>query len=269
MKIAAILSPVARWDAVLDAARAADRTGLDAIGLWDHYHSARPEWAYVAGWSAYGALAASTERVRLVPMVLNNLHYEVGVLAKETSIAALVSGGRFQLGIGAGDWPESFGAWGARFPPRAERLGRLRETIAALRQLWSGQPVSFHGEWLRLDGATCAPAPESPPRVVVGAGASREAIRELAAAADEINVYADAEVVATAREVAAGVAASPAVSVFLSWEWGKWPNDPAGDLRRWHERGVDRACVSLGADDMAHRIEILAEVGASLAARAA
>jgi alkanesulfonate monooxygenase SsuD/methylene tetrahydromethanopterin reductase-like flavin-dependent oxidoreductase (luciferase family) len=107
MRIGAVLSPVQEWPAIVEAARTADDSGLDAISFWDHYHSPKPEWGYVCGWSAYGYLAAVTSRVRLVPMVLNNLHYEPGVLAKESSILAIASGGRFELGIGAGDWPES------------------------------------------------------------------------------------------------------------------------------------------------------------------
>src|SRR4051794_29608023 len=95
MRVAAILSPFAEWPPILEAARHADEVGLDAVGFWDHYHSGRPEWAYVCGWSAYGAIAAVTSRVRLVPMVLNNLHYEPGVLAKESSILSIASGGRF------------------------------------------------------------------------------------------------------------------------------------------------------------------------------
>ncbi|MDQ3871436.1 MAG: LLM class flavin-dependent oxidoreductase, partial [Chloroflexota bacterium] len=116
MRIGAILSPVADWKLVLEAARAADELGLDAVGFWDHYHSPRPEWGYVCGWSAYGYVAAMTRRVRLVPMVLNNLHYEPGVLAKESSLLSIVSGGRFELAIGAGDWPQSFAAWGRPYP---------------------------------------------------------------------------------------------------------------------------------------------------------
>src|SRR5215213_5809946 len=145
MKISAVLSPVADWRAIVAAARAADAAGLDAIGLYDHYHSARPEWAYICGWSAYGALAALTERVRLVPMVLNNLHYELGVLAKESAVLSIASEGRFELAIGAGDWPESFVAWGAEFPAADARLDRLEETVAALRRLWTGQPVTADG----------------------------------------------------------------------------------------------------------------------------
>jgi alkanesulfonate monooxygenase SsuD/methylene tetrahydromethanopterin reductase-like flavin-dependent oxidoreductase (luciferase family) len=49
VRIGAVLSPVPEFGQVLDAARAADEAGLDAVGLWDHYHSQRPEWGYVAG----------------------------------------------------------------------------------------------------------------------------------------------------------------------------------------------------------------------------
>src|SRR5215210_7195712 len=125
VEIGAVLSPIAEWSRVAEGARAADDAGLDAIALYDHYHSLRPDWAYVCGWSAYGALAALTERVRLVPMVLNGLHYELGVLAKESSVLSIASCGRFELAIGAGDWPGSFEAWGREFPSRDERLDRL------------------------------------------------------------------------------------------------------------------------------------------------
>src|SRR3954451_4077193 len=125
VRIGAVLAPVAEWASIVSAARRADELGFDALGLWDHYHSAKPEWGYVAGWSAMAGLAAATSTVRLVQMVVNSLHFEPGVLAKETSTLALISGGRFELGVGAGDWPESFGAWGRAYPERAERIQRL------------------------------------------------------------------------------------------------------------------------------------------------
>jgi alkanesulfonate monooxygenase SsuD/methylene tetrahydromethanopterin reductase-like flavin-dependent oxidoreductase (luciferase family) len=60
MKTAAVLSPVGNWPAIVEAAKAADDAGLDGIGFWDHYHSLTPDWGYVCGWSAYGALASQT-----------------------------------------------------------------------------------------------------------------------------------------------------------------------------------------------------------------
>ena len=191
MRIGAIISPVGDWSAIEGAAVAAEDLGYDAVGLWGHYHSARPDWQYVSGWSAYGALAAATSRVRLVPMVLNGLHYEPGVLAKESSVLSLLSGGRFELAIGAGDWPESFASWCRPFPAREERVARLAELVRLLRLVWTGQVVDFDGHFHTLRGACCTPAPVVPPRIVAGVGASRMMLMSAAEYADELNVYTD------------------------------------------------------------------------------
>lgn len=60
MRLAALLG----WAEITAAARAAGEAGLDAVGFWDHYHSGQPDWAYVCGRSALGAIAAATTRVR-------------------------------------------------------------------------------------------------------------------------------------------------------------------------------------------------------------
>jgi alkanesulfonate monooxygenase SsuD/methylene tetrahydromethanopterin reductase-like flavin-dependent oxidoreductase (luciferase family) len=257
MRIAALLTPTPDWPAILDAARLADEARLDAVGFWDHYHSGQPDWAYVCGWSAMGAVAAMTRHVKLLPMVVNNLHYEPGVLAKESSVLAVLSGGRFELGIGGGDWRESFTAWGRPFPEADERLDRLIETIEALRLAWTGQPVSYDGRHVTLDGAISTPAPPEPPRVVVGVGGSRRTLHRTIGVADELNLYADEALVNEAQDLVRESGRSIALSVFLSWEWDKWPDDPTGELARWAELGIERACLSLGGADMPARINAL------------
>jgi alkanesulfonate monooxygenase SsuD/methylene tetrahydromethanopterin reductase-like flavin-dependent oxidoreductase (luciferase family) len=91
---------------MLAAAQEADIRGFDAVGFLDHYHADNPEWPYICSWSAYGALAMATSRIHLVPMVIDRMNYLPGVLAKETSTLSLLSGGRLELGIGAGDYFE-------------------------------------------------------------------------------------------------------------------------------------------------------------------
>ena len=257
MRIGAVLSPVDNWEWIRDAAVEADHLGVDSVGLWDHYHSERPEWGYVAGWSAHAALAQATKRVRIVPAVMNTLHFELGVLAKESAMLSLIAGGRFEMAIGAGDWPASFAAWGQPFPERDDRIARLEEVVLLLRRLWAGEAVTFDGRFHRLSEALTAPAPPEGPKVVVGVGASQTLARSAIAYADELNVYADEALVAQARRLATDSGRDVSISVFLSWEWDKWPADPASELAHWRDLGVDRVWVSLGADDMPSRLRDL------------
>ena len=258
MRLGAVLAPTGDWQQILDGARGADEAGLDAIGLWCHYHSAKPEWAHANGWSLYGALAALTTRVRLVPMVLNNLHYQPGVLAKESSMLSLISGGRFELAIGAGDWPDSYAAWGEPFPERDARVIRLAETVSALREIWRGEPVTTNGDYVRLDGATSTPAPAEPPRVVIGVANSMRTARATVGVADEFNIYADDKVLADVRVLIAESGRHVDISMFFDWSWDNWPAEPAALLDPWREKGIDRFFISVGWFDMAERATELA-----------
>ena len=247
MRVGLTLSPTGNWPAVLEATRIADAEGLDAVGFWDHYHCEKPEWAYICGWSTYGALAAQTERIRLVPMVIARTNYLLGVLARETSMLSIISGGRFELGIGAGDYPQEAVAWGVEFPDAATRVAALEEAVAALREIWKGQLVTFEGEHFHLKDAACTPAPETPPRVVVGAGNSKRMIRSAVRYADEINLYGDEAILEYAKEQVVASGRDIAISVATGWA-ESWPDDVAAELRKWEDRGVERFYVNIGFD---------------------
>src|SRR3954465_15524620 len=244
MRVGVILSPVGDWKTILEAAKIADAGGLDAVGFWDHYHSEKPEWAYVCGWSAYGALAAATKRIKLTPMGICRLNYTLGVLAKESAILAIVSGGRFELGIGAGDYPIEYSAWRQPFPDATTRVELLEETIAALRLIWQGGAVTYAGKHVQLIDAACTPAPPLAPRVVAGVGGSRRMIRSAVAYADELNLYSDPELFAFAQAEIAKAGRAIDCSVYLHWD--KWPDDPRGELARWEALGASRALVCVG-----------------------
>jgi alkanesulfonate monooxygenase SsuD/methylene tetrahydromethanopterin reductase-like flavin-dependent oxidoreductase (luciferase family) len=193
-------------------------------------------------------------------MVVNNLHYEPGVLAKETATLAALSAGRFELGIGAGDWPESFAAWGRPYPDRAHRLARLEESVAIVRQAWRGEPFDFGGQFDRLQRACISPVPEQPPRVVVGVGKSRSLASAAVRYADELNLYADAEIVRQATDLIAGAGREIGLSLFFDWSWDSWPAEPGAPLARWRELGIERFFISIGGADMPTRIEQLARL---------
>jgi alkanesulfonate monooxygenase SsuD/methylene tetrahydromethanopterin reductase-like flavin-dependent oxidoreductase (luciferase family) len=268
MQLGVVLSPTGEWPAILRAARLADEDGLAAVGFWDHYHSERPEWAMVCGWAAYGALAAATTRIRLTPLVLCQLNYRLGVLAKESAVLSLVSGGRFELGIGAGDYPAEFAAWHQPFPPPASRVARLAETVAALRRLWQGGRVTVAGEHVRLTAAACTPAPPVPPRVVVGVGGSRRLLRSAVAYADELNLYPDPALLAEARRAVAASGRAVALSVYVHLAGDAWPADLVETLKPWAAAGAVRAFVNAGYGwDLSRRVAELAEAQAALAVR--
>lgn len=263
IEVGVTFGPTGFWDDVVQGTRLAEERGLDAVGFWDHYHSEQPEWALTCGWSAYGYLAAITERIRLVPMVLCRPNYLLGVLAKESSILQIASGGRFELGIGAGDYPKEFRAWDVPYPSAEERMALLEESVLALREIWKGDLVTFNGEHVHLTEAACTPVAPVPPRVVVGAGSSRRMIDAAVRYADEINVYGDEEVFRYARERIAAAGRSIPVSVFPHRPEGQLPADLAGDIRRWRELGASRYLMTVGfADDAVEAVGRIADAAA-------
>lgn len=236
MRIGVNLGPQGNWPTMLAAAQLADRLGFEALGFLDHYHTDKLEWPYMAGWSLYGALAMATTRIRFVPMVIDHMNYLPGVLAKETAMLSILSNGRFELGIGAGDYFEEMHAWGLTVPDAPARITSLKETVQVLRRVWQGEFVTFEGQQLHLTNAAATPAPPVPPRVVVGAGSSRRLIRSAVEYADEINVYADEQLFLFARQEIAAAQRSIALSVFI-WDW---PSDVSVTLRRWEQLGAER-----------------------------
>lgn len=252
--------PTGSWDDVVAAVRRAEDVGLDTVSFWDHYHAGQPEHALVCGWSVYGYLAAITSRIRFVPMVICRPNYLLGVLAKESSLLQIASGGRFELGIGAGDYEGEFKAWGVPFPDAANRVDWLGESVHALRRLWRGEQVTVAGAHVVLDQACCTPVPDVPPRIVAGVGNSRRMVDGAGAWADELNVYGDMEIARYARERIAASGRHIALSVFANR-----PDEPptdedlVADMTRWRDLGASRYIMTYGwADDLVAGVESLA-----------
>ncbi|MDQ6661371.1 MAG: LLM class flavin-dependent oxidoreductase [Chloroflexota bacterium] len=255
MRIGVNLGPTGDWSAILAAAQTADANGFDALSFLDHYHAPKLEWPYLCGWSLYGALAMATSHIHMVPMVIDRLNYLPGVLAKETSTLSILSAGRFELGIGAGDFFEEAHAWGLAVPDNAARITGLKETVMVLRRFWSGEQVTFEGEQLHLTNAASTPVPLTPPRVVVGAGSSRRLIRSAIEYADEINVYANEELIRFAQQEIEASHRTISLSVYV-WNW---PEDIAATLARWEQLGVERTFLTFWHpfDTLAHLVDLM------------
>jgi alkanesulfonate monooxygenase SsuD/methylene tetrahydromethanopterin reductase-like flavin-dependent oxidoreductase (luciferase family) len=152
--------------ATVAKAIAADEAGLDYVAVQDHPYQRR----FLDTWTLLAYLAAKTERIRLVPDVLNLPLRLPSVVAKSAASLDLLSGGRVELGIGAGafwDAVEAFG--GPRRTPK-QSVDALEEAIAIVRACWSGErSVTVEGEHYRVAGAKPGPQPAHPISLWIGA----------------------------------------------------------------------------------------------------
>jgi alkanesulfonate monooxygenase SsuD/methylene tetrahydromethanopterin reductase-like flavin-dependent oxidoreductase (luciferase family) len=151
-------------------ARLAERAGLDLIGIQDHPYQRR----YLDTFTLLAALATATERVGLFPDVACLPLRHPAMLAKAATSIDLLSGGRFELGLGAGAFWDAIVAMGGPRRTPGEAVEATEEAIAVLRLLWSDErSVRFTGKHYRVVGLKPGPAPAHPIGIWVGAGGPR------------------------------------------------------------------------------------------------
>lgn len=179
------------WDQWLALARACEEHGLEGLFRSDHYVSVLGEEdrGSLDAWATTCALAAQTERIRLGVLVSPVTFRHPSALVKTLVTADHVSGGRVELGLGAGWHEREHRAFGFPFPPDGERMEMLAEQLEVVHGLWSAKDLTFEGEHYRLEAARSVPDPVQrphPPLIVGGRAGGRSA--ELAARwADEYN----------------------------------------------------------------------------------
>jgi alkanesulfonate monooxygenase SsuD/methylene tetrahydromethanopterin reductase-like flavin-dependent oxidoreductase (luciferase family) len=145
---------------------AAEDSGLDLIAIQDHPYQRR----FFDTWTLLAYLAARTERVRLVPDVINLPLRPPTVLAKSAASLDLLSGSRIELGIGAGSFWDAIEAMGGPRRTPGEAVDALAEAIGILRAFWSGErSVTVEGEHYRVRGAKPGPQPAHRIGIWVGA----------------------------------------------------------------------------------------------------
>jgi probable F420-dependent oxidoreductase len=162
-----------RWSELVAMARAAEEIGFDSIWLGDHLlyrGDGRPERGPWDAWTALAALAASTDRVRLGPLVACSAFHAPGMLARMAATIDEVSGGRFVLGIGAGWNRTEFDAFGIAF---GERASRFEEAFEIVRRLLGGERVTFEGRFSRVEDAVLLPEPRRRVPLMIGSNGDR------------------------------------------------------------------------------------------------
>ena len=180
------------WDAMLDVWRAADDIELFESGwTFDHFYpivgdSAGP---CLEGWVTLTALAQATRRLRFGTLV-TGIHYRhPAVLANMAATLDIVSGGRLELGIGAGWNQEESGAYGIELGSPRERSDRFEEACEVLTGLLSQETTTFSGSYYQLTEARCEPKPlqQPHPPICIGGSGEKRTLRTAARFAQHWN----------------------------------------------------------------------------------
>jgi F420-dependent oxidoreductase-like protein len=155
------IDPADHWSTMSDLAAHADAGPWESIWVYDHFHTTpkASEEATHEAWSLMAAFAASTSRIRLGQMCTCISYRNPAYLAKVASTIDIISGGRVEMGIGAGWYEHEWRAYGYGFPGPGERLQRLDEGVQIMRQAWSTGSATLDGKHYQVDGAIVRPLP--------------------------------------------------------------------------------------------------------------
>jgi F420-dependent oxidoreductase-like protein len=158
---------------------AADEVELfESVWNWDHFYPLTEpyEGPNFEAWTMIAALAQATRRIRLGCQVTGMVYRHPAVLANMVATTDIISGGRLELGVGAGWNQMECDAYGIELPPLRERFDRFDEGVEAIVALLSQETATLDGRYVKLTGARCEPKPVQrphPPITIGGRGRTR------------------------------------------------------------------------------------------------
>jgi F420-dependent oxidoreductase-like protein len=177
-----------QWCALADAC---EQHGVETLFRSDHYISQGDEAGNVAhdAWTTLAGLAARTTTLRLGTLVSPATFRLPGHLANAAATVDHISGGRIELGLGAGWMEREHRAYGFPFPETKERLERFAEQLEIVHRLWSEDRVDFRGRYYTLEDAPAQPKPlqQPHPPILVGGSGTRGTAEPAKKFADEYN----------------------------------------------------------------------------------
>ena len=156
------IEPAQQWEVMVNLAKHADDGDVfESIWVYDHFHTVpQPSGeATHEAWSLMAGFGAATSRVRLGQMCTCMAYRNPAYLAKVAATVDVISGGRTEMGIGAGWYEHEWRAYGYGFPKAGDRLGALREGVQVFRDMWTKGSATLDGKYYQVDGALCAPRP--------------------------------------------------------------------------------------------------------------
>ena len=185
-------------------ARLAEQAGFDALWISDHFHP----WLDEQGqsgfvWSVIGAITQATSLPVTTAVTCPTVRVHPAIVAQAAATSALLSGGRFTLGLGSGEALNEH-ITGRRWPSAEERLEMLEEAIGVIRELFTGRLITHHGTHYTVDTAQLYSVPDSPPPIFMS-GFGEKATKLAAKFADGyMSVQPSADSVRLYRESGGG-----------------------------------------------------------------
>ncbi len=161
------------WDALREKARLIEALGFDGLWLVDHFWAGgMPDLDFLEGWTSLAGLSEATTRLRLGLMVTCNSYRNPALLAKMVATVDQISGGRIELGMGAGWMDTEYQAYGYDFPPMRTRLAQLEEGLEIVTRMLRDSRSSYKGNFYRVEDAPNQPKPiqSRVPITIGGAG---------------------------------------------------------------------------------------------------
>lgn len=177
----------------VDLWRSAEELGYDWASVFDHFIPIQtdPLGPCFEGLTLLAALAAQTERIRCGILVVGNTYRHPAVLANMAATIDHVSGGRLELGVGAGWWEMEHQQYGIELPPIGRRIRMLGEALPILKSLWTADRTTFEGRYYHLNDALCEPKPVQKPSIPLWVGGAGEklTLKTVAESADGWNTF--------------------------------------------------------------------------------
>jgi F420-dependent oxidoreductase-like protein len=260
------------WDRMLGTWQKTDETDLfDSAWVFDHFYPifGDPKGPCLEGWTSLAALAQATSRIKVGTMVNGMPYRHPAVTANMAATLDIVSGGRFQLGLGAGWYQLEADAYGITLGDSlTERFDRFDESVEIIVRMLTDEETTFAGKYFTVTNARNEPkGPQQPhPPVTIGGTGERRTLRTVARWADHWNAAPlEADVwrhkVSVLEGHCADVGRDPA-EIEKSMMVRFSPDDLPGldeQLRKVTDLGVDTAIVNLPSPHSADHVEIVAE----------
>ncbi|MBT8198906.1 MAG: LLM class F420-dependent oxidoreductase [Acidimicrobiia bacterium] len=262
----------AEWSDLLEVWRTADDIEIFSEAWnFDHFYPLTPpaDGPCLEGWTTLAALAQATKRIRIGSMVTGMHYRHPAVTANMAVTLDIISGGRFNLGLGAGWFEPESKAYGIPLGTMKERMDRFDEGVEIIVSLLKNETTTFDGSFYQLTDARCEPKPlqQPTPPIVIGGKGEKRTLRTVARFADYWDgmFQPDPSDWVRLNEILVGhcaqVGRDPAEirrSIHLRWAVDDDPAELADDAMRFGEVGVDVVVFSMRGPYLASLLEPLA-----------